>query len=57
MFISGYKELCKSLEVRLGIVRIGFEEVYKENILLRKRALAAEKENRRIVKKMFNFDF
>ena len=55
--VSDYLNILRSLEVRLSILRYGFEQVYEENVILRRRLWEASRENSRLNNVMFSFDF
>ena len=47
----------KPLEMKIDVLRSGFERVYEENMVLRHKLRASERENRRLSNIMFNFEF
>ncbi len=55
--VPDYLNISRSLETRLRILRHGFELVYEQNVILRRRLRAAARENRRLSNIMFKFDF
>jgi hypothetical protein len=43
--------------MKIDVLRFGFERVYEENMVLRKKLRASERENRRLSNIMFSFEF
>jgi hypothetical protein len=56
-FIAGLLELIENLGSRNELLRVGFGLLRAENIVLRRRLLDAENENRRLSNIMYNFKF
>ncbi len=55
--LSDYLFIICGLEQKIALLRAGFEFLRKESDVMQRRMKIAERENRRLLIKMMNFDF